>query len=431
MTSTAIGKADPSGRNTTVLVVFTAITNLVDGVLKVALPLIATTLTKSPVLVSGVLMTLMLPWLFGALHVGVLVDRVDRRALLWLANIVRVVVVGTFLIAAAMTGLNLPMLYTGGVVLGVAEVVALTAAAALVPAAVAPPGRERANSWLTGAETVCNEFIGPFVGGLLVAAGAAVALGGAAACYALTTMTLVFLVGRFRVVRAASDAPRASIHQQIREGLRFLWEQRPLRVMTLLVTVLCSLWGAWLALMPLYATQQMGLTTANYGLLVGALGVGGSCGTALVSTCNRLFGRRRVMFANIFLTSAMVAIPAVSTNVWAIGAGAVLGGLGGGLWVGQLADRQPDTGQRGHDGPLQRGVSTVRLGFGAAGRRPGRTTRAVVGGAGRVRGVRGDCTERDHAFPVGLLAEGDSGDRGQNRRRGLSLCIPLSYSNPE
>jgi hypothetical protein len=39
------------------------------------------------------------------------------------------------------------------------------------------------------------------------------------------------------------------------------------------------------------------------------------------------------MFANVFLTSSMVAVPAVTANVWAAGAGAFLGGMGGTLWV--------------------------------------------------------------------------------------------------
>lgn len=332
-----LARTDSSGRNTAVLVLFTAATNLADGVLKVALPLIATSLTNSPALISGVLTTLTLPWLFTALHVGVLVDRKDRRKLLWLANAGRVAVVGAFLAAVLADTLNLAMIYIGGVILGVAEVIALTSAAALLPAVVAAPKRERANSWLTGAETVCNEFIGPFLGGLLVAAGAGIVLGTTAITYAITAATLVFLVGRFRAAQATgpggAEAPRPAIHAQIAEGLRYLWKQRVLRVMTLLVAVLNSLWGAWLALMPLYATTTMGLSTAAYGLLVGALGVGGTCGAVLVGPLNRLFGRRQVMFANIFLTGAMVAFPAISTNVWLVALGAFFGGVGGGLWV--------------------------------------------------------------------------------------------------
>lgn len=331
MTAQVLDATDHSGRNTGVLVAFTAATNLADGVLKVALPLIATTLTASPALVSGVLTTLMLPWLFTALHVGVLVDRGDRRKLLWLANFVRVTVVGGLLAAVLADALTLPMIYAGGVVLGVAEVIALTAAAALLPSVVAGPKRERANSWLTGAETVCNEFIGPFLGGLLVAAGAGLVLGATALTYTITAVTLIFLVGRFRVVQTSTARP--AVHAQIAEGLRYLWEQQVLRVMTVLVTALNSLWGAWLALMPLFATTTMGVSTAAYGLLVGALGAGGTCGALLVSTCNRLLGRRQVMLGNIFLTGAMVAAPALSTNVWVVAAGAFFGGVGSGLWV--------------------------------------------------------------------------------------------------
>ncbi|MFD0891607.1 hypothetical protein ACFQ08_44260, partial [Streptosporangium algeriense] len=68
-------------RNETVLVGFTVATNLADGVAKIALPLLAVELTDSPGLVAGVGLTLTLPWLLASLHVGVLVDRGDRRRL--------------------------------------------------------------------------------------------------------------------------------------------------------------------------------------------------------------------------------------------------------------------------------------------------------------------------------------------------------------
>ena len=325
--------AEQSRRNIGVLVGFTAITNLSDGVLKVVLPLLATTLTDSPVLVSGVLVSLMLPWIFAALHVGVLVDRVDRRSLLWMANVARMLMLGVLLTAAALDSSSLALIYGCSIVLGLAEVVALTSGAALIPTVVSAVYRERANSWLTGAETVGNQFLGPFLGGLLIAAGATLALGATAGGYTLTTLALLLLVGQFRPVGVAPDGHRPTVNSQIAEGLRFLWHQRVLRTMTLLVGALCSLWGAWLALMPLYATERLGVSTAYYGLLVGALGAGGVVGSAIVTTVNRRFGRRQVMCSNIVLTSAMVAIPAVSTNAWLAGLGAFLGGLGSGLWV--------------------------------------------------------------------------------------------------
>jgi MFS family permease len=321
-----------SVRNTTALVVFTAVTNLADGVTKVALPLMATALTTSPAQVSGVSLMLTLPWLLVALPVGVLVDRADRRKLLWLANTMRVVVVLGLLAVAGSDRTSLVVLYTGGLALGVAEVIALTAAAALIPDAIAPAGRGRANAWIAGAETVCNEFCGPFVGGLLVAASASVALGATTAGYVVGLAALLFLVGKFRVQRT-TDAPRESVHVQIGEGLKFLWNERLLRLMALVLTVLCACWGAWLALMPLVATSVMGLDAKGYGIMLSALGVGGLVGALAVSPLNHAFGRRTVMFADLVGTFAMVAAPVVTTNLWVVAAAAFLGGMGGTLWT--------------------------------------------------------------------------------------------------
>ncbi|KVR08793.1 transporter [Burkholderia ubonensis] len=320
-----------SGRNTLVLVVFTALTNLADGVTKVALPLMATALTQSPLQISGVSLTLTLPWLLVALHVGVLVDRADRRVLLWLANGMRLAAIAVLVLLSLSNGITLPVLYIGGLTLGIAEVIALTSAAALVPDAVAPAGRERANAWVAGAETVCNEFCGPLVGGLLVASGTALALGTVASAYLIGVLVLCFLVGRFRVVHA-SDAPREPVHRQITEGLHYLWREPILRLMAVTLTVLCACWGAWLAVMPLFATKVMGLDARGYGVMLSALGIGGFAGALSVTTLNRWFGRRTVMFVDLLGTLAMMAMPVATINLWAVAASAFAGGLGGTLW---------------------------------------------------------------------------------------------------
>ncbi|MFD0275060.1 MFS transporter [Kitasatospora sp. NPDC127111] len=353
---------DPPRRNAAVLVGFTAATNLADGVLKTALPLIAARLTDSPAQVTAASLTLTLPWLLTALHIGVLVDRFDRRRLLWAANGVRLAAMAWLTVSAATGGLTLGPLLAAGGVLGTADVLALTSAAALVPAAVPPAGRERVNAWMVGAETVGQEFAGPFVGGLLLAAGTGLALGVTSACYAAAALSLLLLVGRFRPtaptgsagsagpagsvgsagsagsVRSAGSAGSApaaapaSVTGRIAEGLRFLWRDAVLRTLSLIVAVLAGVWGAWLALMPLYARQAMALGPQQYGIVLSALGIGGLAGTVTVTSVNRLLGVRWAMFADLVGTTAMVALPALTTSVWAVAAGAFLGGMGGTLW---------------------------------------------------------------------------------------------------
>lgn len=320
-----------SNRNTVVLTLFTVLTNLADGVLKIALPILATRLTESPALVSAVVFTLTLPWLLTALHVGVLVDRFDRRGLLWAANLLRTAIMGG-LVALLVTGsMSLPFIYLGGALMGVAEVVAATSAAALVPAAVAPAVRERANAWVAGAETACGEFAGPFVGGMLVALGAGLALGLTGAAYAVGMLVLVLLAGRF-LPNPDGARPTGGVHQRIGEGLRYLWKHGVLRGMALLVAVLSACWGAWLALIPLVATTTMGLDARGYGILMSALGAGGILGAFTVTWINSLIGRRWVMFADLLGTVAMMAAPALTANLWVVSAAAFLGGMGGTLW---------------------------------------------------------------------------------------------------
>lgn len=318
-------------RNTVVLVGFTAATNLADGVLKMALPLLAAQLTQSPAKVTAVALTLTAPWLLIALHVGVLVDRFDRRRLLWAANALRLTALGALTATALTDNLALAPLLATGVALGVADVVAGTAGSAIVPAAVAPESRERVNTWVAGAETVCQEFAGPFVGGLLLAAGTGLALGATWIAYAVAALPLLLLAGRFRADHGAA-AP-ASVNAQIAEGVRYLWRHRLLRTLALILTVLCAVWGGWLALIPLYAQQEMSLGAGQYGIVLSALGVGGLVGALTTTTVNRLLGVRWAMFADLLGTAAMAALPALTTQVWVVAAGAFLGGMGGTLWT--------------------------------------------------------------------------------------------------
>ncbi|MFJ8876428.1 MFS transporter [Streptomyces albidoflavus] len=325
--------SDPSRRNGAVLVGFTAVTNLADGVMRLALPLLAVRLTDSPALVTTASLALTLPWLLTALHIGVVVDRFDRRMLLWLAGAARVAAMGG-LFAAAVTGhLTLGRLLAAGAVLGVADVLAATAGSALVPAAVAREHRPRVNAWTVGAETVGQEFAGPFVGGLLLAAGTGLALGAIGVTYAAAALLLVLLAGRFRPAAPAPGTPAVPVNTRIAEGLRLLWRDPVLRTLSLTAAALNAVWGAWLALMPLHAHQAMGLGPGEYGFLLSGLGIGGLVGAVTVTWVNRLLGPRRAMLADLLGTCAMTALPALTTSLWAVAAGAFLGGMGGTLWA--------------------------------------------------------------------------------------------------
>ncbi|MFJ4774411.1 MFS transporter [Streptomyces uncialis] len=336
----------PGTRNTVVLLALTAVTNLADGIIKIALPVLATGITDSPGQVAAVALTLTLPWLLVSLPAGVLADRADRRRLLWLAGGIRLLAIGWLIQTVTSDSTTIGTLAAVGAVLGTAEVIAQTSETALIPALVPRAERERANAWIAGVETAANEFCGPMIGGLLLAAGTGIALGSTWVAYLAAALLLFLLTGRFRAVRTTKDeataepgtgtapetgtAPRA---REFTEGLHYLWHHRLLRTTTLILTVLGASWGAWLALMPLVAKETMGLDARQYGIVLSALGVGGLAGTLAVTRINRLLGRRWAMFADLLGTLAMMAVPVLTTQVWAVATAAFLGGMGGTLWT--------------------------------------------------------------------------------------------------
>jgi MFS family permease len=335
VTNSGSTSAPPPRRAEWLLVSFTGATNTADAVMRVALPLLAATLTSSPALIAAVAVMLTLPWLLTALHVGVFVDRMNRRSLMVGAEFARMASM-VVMAAVVLTGtVNLPLIFAVAFVLGVAEVVAVLAAASVIPS-VAPRSRwQSLNARLTAAEYISFSFLGAPLGGFLVAAGFAVALGATGAVYLFGALLLTMLVGNFT---AQSSAPRRPARVEIKEGLRFLWQHRLLRTMAGLITVMAGSWAAWYAIIPAYAVGgPLGLTAREYGFLLTSLGAGGVLGTVLVGPVNRLIGRRWAMFFNIIGTVVMAGIPALlpeaPSSGWLIGVAAFVAGLGGTIWT--------------------------------------------------------------------------------------------------
>lgn len=325
----------PSRRNEWLLIAFTGTTNTADAVMRVALPLLAATLTRSPALIATVVVMISLPWLVTALHVGVYVDRKNRRSLMVAAEFARMASIAVVLVAVLTDMVSLPLIYAVAFVIGVAEVFAVLAAVSIIPSAVPRNRWQVANARITAVEYVTFSFIGAPVGGLLVAAGFLLALGTAGAVYLIGALLLTMLVGDFAV---RSSRPAQPARVEIREGLTFLWRHTLLRTMAILIAVMAGCWAAWYAIIPAYSVGgPLGLTASQYGFLLTSLGAGGVLGTVLVGPVNRLVGRRWAMFAVIVGTVLMVGVPALlpaaPSSAWAIGVAAFVGGAGGTMWT--------------------------------------------------------------------------------------------------
>ncbi|MFJ2518561.1 MFS transporter [Cellulosimicrobium cellulans] len=308
------------------------VSNLADGVLKVALPLVAVRYTDSPALVAGLTFALTLPWLLFALPAGALADRLDRRHAMIGANVARaLLVVALAAVALVPDAGSIAALYVVAFGVGVTETLYDTSAQSILPQVVPRTALPRANGRLYAAELTANQFVGPPLGGLLVAAGAAVAFGLPGALWALAVGLLVGLPGAYRPERTT----RTTLRADIAEGLRFLWHDRILRTLALMVGGINFASNAAFAIFVLYAVgpdSPLGLSEPAYGVLLTTTAVGAFAGSFVAERVVVLVGRARSLALTVLSTVALVGVPAVTTNAWVIGAVYAVGGAGIAVW---------------------------------------------------------------------------------------------------
>ncbi|GIJ48738.1 MFS transporter [Virgisporangium aliadipatigenens] len=291
------------GTNFWKLLAASATSNLADGIGRAALPLLAATLTRDPLAISGLYSLAFLPWLLCALPAGALVDRTDRRRAMVLANTVRGLLVAGLTVAVATGHATIPLLYVVAFALGIAETVYDSAANAFLPQVVRPDQLERGNSLLVTGEAVGQIFLGGPVGALLFTLAVALPFGANAAGFLACALVMVTVAGDFRPALASTSSIRADIV----DGVRWLSRQPLLRGLTLLFGLTSACGSAANAVLVLYALDVLGLSPRGYGFLLLAGGVGGLLGGLVAPLTAARLGRLPTMVLGTVVSPALLA----------------------------------------------------------------------------------------------------------------------------
>ncbi|MEZ3159568.1 MFS transporter [Microbacterium sp. BWT-B31] len=252
--------------------------NLGDGIALSAAPLLIASMTSSPLLVASGAMLQFLPWLLFGLLAGAVADHHDRRRLVMLANGLRAVVV-TALIAFLVTGLaNVWIVLATSFLYGVAEVFADSAGSTLLPMLVRPIDLGIGNARMQAGYLVANQLAGPPLGAFLFAIGSFWPFLVQVLCVTLA----VVLISRIAHTPAPRDetAPPQSKSHAIREGLRWLRANRPVRMLVVIILVFNVTWAAPWSVLVLYATEHLGMGAVGFGALTTAAALGGLASTA-------------------------------------------------------------------------------------------------------------------------------------------------------
>lgn len=292
--------------------VFTAniSSSLADGIARVAAPLLAARLTDDPLLVAGIAAVAMLPWLFFAIPSGVLLDRIDRRHAMTIANGTRTLLAVALITLFATGTLTIWWLYVVIFAYGALETLYDGAIRAVVPAIVRRADLPRANSRIEAGELVVQNFLAVPLTSALFAVAVVIPLGIGALSYAVAGVLAFFLpaaaAGAHRAHQAHQAHPalppvRTTLRRQLTDGYRFIMSHPMLRPLWFLSILIALFFSAAIATDVLFVLERLEVPEKWFGVFMLSGAVGGILGAAVVSPLKHRFGAGPVMAAANFV----------------------------------------------------------------------------------------------------------------------------------
>ncbi|WP_431247350.1 MFS transporter [Leifsonia xyli] len=330
--------AAPLGRGFARLWTSAIASNLADGLGRTAVPLIATTLTRDPALIAGVSAVTFLPWLLFGIPAGMLLDRVDRRIAMAVANTLRFAVATLLAVLVTTDTLTIWLLYACVLAFGLGETVFDNATTTVVPALVSRAQLDRANGRMQSAEITIQNFVATPVAGFLFAVAIVlpVWLTGAgflvAGLLALTIPAAAAHAHRRGDEAAPGTVAGAGDRPPLSGVVRFLWDNRFLRWMIVLTSITASALAFAQGSVVLLLLQTFAVPAALIGVVTAAVGVGALVGALVSSRFVARFGRGRVMFWAILVSGVGILGVGLTANVFVAIAAYAVGACGVAVW---------------------------------------------------------------------------------------------------
>lgn len=319
----------------TKLFVASAFSNLGTGVSMVAYPWIASSLTRSPLLLSLIGLMASLPWLIVSLPGGVLIDRFPRRKIIVLTDVFRgfVTVAVAVVIWANQNSIhvvksvaNLTVVNThvllycvmlvATFLLESAAVIGNSASQTFIPMIVDKEELERANGRLWTAESLTSSFMGPPLASLLLGLSvfAPLAFDGASFFF---SAGLIGAISRIMIKPQAKSEKVPNFRAELKEGLTWLWRHDFLRPLAMILGSLNFVGAIYNAVFILFAQEDLHTTVFTFGLLMTGVALGGTLGGLLSAKIIKKCGRSLILTLTILGMPVTFIATAFSTR-WEI-----------------------------------------------------------------------------------------------------------------
>jgi MFS family permease len=302
------------------------ISNLSDGVLLAAAPLLAIALTDNTVLISAVGACVSLPWLLFAIPIGAVVDRVDRRHILATANTTRGIVVGLLALSISLDTVNIYQLMMSAFVIGTCEVASDTTSQSLIPQILDKENFEKGNSRLSISEVVVQGFIGAPMSGFLYATAIALPFFFNSVGFMVAALLALSIpIQHLQIAREKTSEPKKSFREDMKFGINYLVRDRILRRLVLTTSFIGVCYSMATATMVLFLVKELDLPKQLFGVMLTVQGIGAIIGGVVAPKASAKFGRSRVMTFGIVSSSILILLQGFAPNYFV---SVALGSLG-------------------------------------------------------------------------------------------------------
>lgn len=291
----------------------------------VALPVLMYSLTGSAVHTGALAALTAAPYLVFGLLAGALVDRMHRRTVMVVTDLVSAGLLVSVPVAAvsdALTPVHL-LIVAGGVASATVWFDAANFGA--VPALVGTDQLVRANSAIWSASTAVHVAAPPVAGVLISVIGPA----GTMALDAVSFAVSAALVRTILRPLNRQREPRISLKADIREGLEFLWREPTVRLFTALGVGQAVAGGAVSGLLVVYAFRVFDVPEHDpkIGVLFSALAFGSFAAAVVMPTISDLYEPRHVAVTGLSAGVVVMGLLAGARVWWLAVLGVALWGL--------------------------------------------------------------------------------------------------------
>ena len=305
------------------------VSNLGDGMVVAAGPLLALQLTNDSRLIAAVTFAAMLPWLVLSLPAGVYLDRHDRQKIMYRANLVRGLVFTLIAVSAANDTLNIYLLIAASAVAGVCELFFDMSSQAILPAIVDEESLELANSRLYISQIISNGFIGLPLGAWIFV----IAISAPFAVNAVALVIAAILIRSIKVKNTAIiEQTKAPFSSELKQGLIWLWKHDLLRTLAIMLGVanMCGMFAH--AVFVKFVRDELGLGARGFGILLAAISIGSILGGLVGESVSKRLGSTVALITAYVIFGLSDLIPGIFPQIWAVAISGVVMSIAGTIW---------------------------------------------------------------------------------------------------